>query len=110
MKELSATDIDRELVDVLGFDAIAYSTVSKYPRSASFEVKGAGSDEGPGGPGTNLTDDQILHALEISSFALVCQMAQMTLLPKTMAYRHLMESLNFVNKKLHWVPHNLSEE
>jgi hypothetical protein len=40
--------------------------VTKYVQGASFEAKGAGPDEGPGDPETNLADDQILHALEIS--------------------------------------------
>jgi hypothetical protein len=72
MKGLSATAIHRELVDVLGFGAIASSTVTKYLRSASFEMKGAGLDERPRDLGTNLTDNQILHAFEISLFASVC--------------------------------------
>jgi hypothetical protein len=53
MKRLSATAMHKELVDVLGSDAIADATVTKYLRSASFEVKGTGWDERPGEPGTN---------------------------------------------------------
>jgi hypothetical protein len=55
MKELSAAGIPREFVGVFGSHATAYSTVTKYPRSASFEVKGTGSDEGPGDRGIHVT-------------------------------------------------------
>jgi hypothetical protein len=65
MKEPWARDIQRGLVDVLASNAIAYSTVTKHLRSANFEVKDDGSDERPGNPRTNLTNDQILHTLEI---------------------------------------------
>jgi hypothetical protein len=46
MKGLSAMDIQEELVEVPGSGAITYSAVAKSLRSARFEVKGAGSDEG----------------------------------------------------------------
>jgi hypothetical protein len=110
MKKLSATAVHREFVDALGSDAITYSTGIKYLRSASFEVKGAGSEEGTADSGTNFKDDQILHALEISPFGPIRQIARMTLFLKTRVYRPLTELLNFVNKKLYWVPHSLSEE
>jgi hypothetical protein len=58
MKGLSAIAIHRELVDVLGSDAITYSAVPKYLRSTSFEMKSAGSDKGTDDPGTSLMDDQ----------------------------------------------------
>jgi hypothetical protein len=110
MKGLSATIIHRELVNVLRSNAIAYSTIPKHLRSASFKAKVAGSDERPGDRETNLTDDQILHVLETSPFASVSHIARMTLLPKTALYQHFLESLNFVKKKLRWVPPTLSEE
>jgi len=66
MKGPWATDIHRGLVDVLASNAISYSMVTKHLGSANVEVKGDGSDERPGDSGTNLTDGQILHTLEIS--------------------------------------------
>jgi len=104
IKGLSVIAIHGVLVDVLGSDAIPYSTAATYLRSASLSVKRAGSDERASDPGRNFTDDQILHALEISPFASVRQIAQMTLFPKTTGHQHLTELLNFVNKKLRWVP------
>jgi hypothetical protein len=73
-------------------------------------VKGAGSDEGHRDTNPYLTDDQTFHALGISPFASVHQIARMTPSLKTRMYRHFTESLNLANKKLRWVPHNLSEE
>jgi hypothetical protein len=54
--------------------------------------------------------DQILHALEISPFASVRQIARMTLLQKTTVYRNVTESLNFANKKLCWIACSISDE
>jgi hypothetical protein len=102
--------MDRKLADVLGSDAIAAATISKSVRSAGFEVKGAGSDEGPGDPGTSLTDGQILHALEISPFPSARQIARMSLLPKTAVSERFTELFNFLNKKLRWAPQSLSEQ
>jgi hypothetical protein len=65
MKRRSATAIQRGFVDVHGSHAIAYSTVTKYPRSASFEVKGTGSDEGPGDNGINGTGSNFSCAWDI---------------------------------------------
>jgi hypothetical protein len=110
MKDPSATVTHRELVDVLESDAIACFTVTTYLRSASFEAKGAGSGEGPPDPGTYLRNEKILHALEISPFASVRQIAGMTLFPETGEYRHHRESLSFLNKKVHWFLQRLSEE
>jgi hypothetical protein len=109
MKGLSATGIHGELVEILGSGAITYSAIIKYLRSASSKVKGAGSDEGRSDPGTNLADDHIFHAFEISPVASMRQTARMTVLPKTTVYRYLPGSLNFVNKRFQWVPHSLSE-
>jgi hypothetical protein len=110
IKRLSATAIHRAVVEVLGFDVMAYSTVPKYLRSADFEVNGAGSDEGCDDPRTTFTDDRICHEFETSPFASVRQIARMRLFPKTTVCGHPTESLNFVNKKLHWVTHSVSEE
>jgi hypothetical protein len=104
IKGLSVIAIHRVLIDVLGSDAIPYSISAIYLRSASVSVKRAGSDERASDPGRNLTDDQILHALEISPFASVRQIDQTALFPKTTGHQHLMESPNFENKKLRWVP------
>jgi hypothetical protein len=102
------THIYGELVDVFGHDA--YSIVTKYLRNPSFEAKGLGWDEGPVDPATNFTDDQNFHAFEISFFASVCQIARMTLFPKTTVYRHVRKWLNFLKKTFHRVSDSLSEE
>jgi hypothetical protein len=81
-KALSETAVLRELLEILGPDAIAHSMVRKSLRSSSFEVKGAGSDEGPRDPGINFTDDQRIHKFERYPFASVRQFARMTLFAK----------------------------
>jgi hypothetical protein len=104
IKGLSVIAIHGVLVDVLGSDAIPYSTAATYLRSASLSVKRADSDERASDPGRNFTNDQIFHVLETFPFALVRQIGQMTLFPKTTGHQHLMESLNFESKKLRWIP------
>jgi hypothetical protein len=46
IKRLSTTAIHRGLADVPGSDAIAYSTVAQYIRSASFEPKALARKKG----------------------------------------------------------------
>jgi hypothetical protein len=57
----------------------------------------------------SISDNAILGALEMMRFASIRQIAQMTFLLPTTRFRRLTKSLHFVLKRLHWVPHRLSD-
>jgi len=59
--------------------------------------------------GFSITDNAILEALEMMPFASIRQIAKMTIIPPTTVFRRLTKSLHFVLKRLHWVPHRLSD-
>jgi hypothetical protein len=61
MKGLSAQDIHGELVAVLGFDAIGYSTVTMYRRQT--RIPPISMDTLEKSP-NNITDDAILDVLQ----------------------------------------------
>jgi hypothetical protein len=106
MKGLSAKDVHNELVAVLGPDAIAYSSVTSYPRQRQFPaISSEPSDEPP----TAIIDGAILDALDKQPFFSVKELAKLTCIPTKMVYRLLTRSLGFVVKHLRWVPHTLTE-
>jgi transposase len=110
MKGLSARAIHNELTEVLGPEAIAYSTVTKYLRLGKMTTE---IEEIPFiefEHEENLIDQAITLALNDEPFASIRQIARKTLLPRSTIYRHLTNSMGFVVKHLRWVPHNLSDD
>jgi hypothetical protein len=105
MKGLSANDIHSELVAVLGPEALAYSTVTKYLCKEHFPVQ---SSKPPENPSLAVIRDAILDALKQQPFSSVREIAKLTCIPRTTIHRHLTCSLGFVVKHLHWVPHTLT--
>jgi hypothetical protein len=65
-------------------------------------------NQNPLQPAFDDSDQAILAALEDSPFASVQQLSQLTYLPSTTVYRSLTQSLEFVARRLRWVPHALS--
>jgi hypothetical protein len=51
-----------------------------------------------------IADNTIMEEPEILSFASIHQIAKMTFIVPTAAFRHLTKSLRFVLKRLRWVP------
>jgi hypothetical protein len=106
MKGLSARDVHNELVAVLDPDAIAYSSVTNYPRQRQFPaISPEHSDEPP----TTIIDDAILDTLDKQPFSFVQELAKLICIPTTTVYRHLTRSLGFVVKYLRSVPHALTD-
>jgi hypothetical protein len=58
--------------------------------------------------GFSITDNAILEALEMMPFRFVRQIAKMTFIPPTTAFRRLTKSLHFALNRLRWAPHRLS--
>jgi histone-lysine N-methyltransferase SETMAR len=100
--------IHSKLVAVLEDDAIAYSTVTKYCRSASFSSISAISETAEPESSDDLIDQSILQALTEHPCLSVRRLARRLLLPHTTVYYHLTQKLQFVCKHLKWVPHLLS--
>ena len=109
-KGLSATLIHQELVDTLGPEAAAYSTVTWYLREARFAGQ---SEEVPIETElmtTNPVDVAILGALSDRPFSSVRQLSRLTYLSRTTVHRHLTESLCFTVRYLRWILHRLSDQ
>jgi hypothetical protein len=56
----------------------------------------------------SITDNAILEALEMMSFASIHQIVNMAVISPTTMFRHLTNSLHFVLKRLRSVPHRFS--
>jgi hypothetical protein len=108
MKEMALDAIHDDLVRTLGKDAVAYSTATKYARSAQFSGrKEATSPEAPNVERTPV-DEAILTALAEFSFPFssVPELSRRICLPRSTVhrYRHLTQLLGFTVRQLRWVP------
>jgi histone-lysine N-methyltransferase SETMAR len=94
-----------DIIHVLGQKKIAYSTVTKYLRKRSFtSVFQEPPEEAP----NTVIENAIVQALGQQPFALIREIAKLTLIPPTTVYRRLTQFLGFVVKHLHWVPHSIN--
>jgi hypothetical protein len=106
MKGLSVQDIHGELVAVFGFDAIGYSTVTKYLRQTRIPHILMETLEKPL---NTVMDDAILDALQQQPFSSVRELAKLTCIPRSTVHRHLTQTLGFVVKHLRGIPHSLTD-
>jgi hypothetical protein len=111
LKELSvkAKDGYTKFVHGLGPDAIAYSTVTKYIWNNVILQNESEAEDGAEDQGFSITDNAILEALEIMSFASIRQIAKMTIIPPTTIFCRLTKLLHFVLKRLPSVTHRVSD-
>jgi hypothetical protein len=100
LKGLSAKDVHTELVRVLGSDAIAQWTMTKYMRNDAILQNEPEAEDRTEDQGFSISDNGILEALEMMSFASIRQIAKMTLILPTTVFRCLTKSLHFVLKQL----------
>jgi hypothetical protein len=105
-KGLSPHAIHDEFVQVLGSDAVAYSTVTFYLRASHWT---AGKEEQHSGPPPNVIENTILQALDQTPFASVPEFENATCISTAIVWRRLTRSLGFTVKHLQWVPHSLTE-
>jgi hypothetical protein len=104
-KGLSARADHTELPSVLGADAIAYSMVNLYLWQRLFPTI---LTDPPDNSLTIVIDHAILEGLENQPFSLIRELAKLTDIPTTQIYPHVTQSLGFVVKHLHCVPHSLT--
>jgi hypothetical protein len=105
-KRLSAHAIHDKLMQILGSDALAYSTVIFYLRASHWT---AGNEEQHSHPPPDVVDNAILQALDQTLFMSVQELAKATCISIATVWRRLTRSLGLVVKHLHWVPHSLTE-
>jgi hypothetical protein len=103
-------DLVRVRVRVLGENAAAYSTVTKYVRGGKFPPK---NDRPPSQPLTlepGPVDQAILTALADYLFSSVRELSRLTCLPRSTVHRSLTDSLHFRIQHLRWIPQLLNPE
>jgi hypothetical protein len=105
-KGFSAHAIHEELVQILGLDAVAYSTVTSHLRASRWTAQ---TEERHSDPSPDIVDNAVLEALDQTPFASVRELAKATCIPRTTVWRRLKASLGFVVKHLDWVPHSLTD-
>jgi hypothetical protein len=96
-KRFSAHAIHEELVQILGSDAIAYSTVTCHLRASRWTAQ---TEERHSDPSPDVVDSAVLEALYQTPFASVRELAKTTCIPSTTVWRRLTASLGFVVKHL----------
>jgi hypothetical protein len=99
-------------VCTLGKDAVAYSTVTKYARSAQFSGRKEATPPEVPDVERNPVDEAILGAHAEFPFASVRELSRRTCLPRSTVHRHrhLTQSRRFTVRHLRWVPHFLTAE
>jgi hypothetical protein len=112
MKEMALDAIHDNLVRMLEKDAVAYSMVTKYARSAQFSSRKETIPPEAPDVERSPVDDTILTALAEFPFSSVRQLSRRVCLPRSTvhAHRHLTQSLRFIVRHLRWVPHFLTAE
>jgi hypothetical protein len=98
LKEPSAKvkDIHTELVQALGSDAMASSAVRKYIRNNMILQNEPETEDRAEDQSFSMTDNAILEAFKMMSFALIHQIAMMTFIPPTTVFRRFTKSFHFV--------------
>jgi hypothetical protein len=107
MKGLDLDAIHEDLVRVLGENAIADSTVTKYIRSARFPPKQGAPSAEPMPVEISPVDQAILTALADYPFSSGRELSRLTCLPRSTVHRHLTRPLHFAVRQLRWIDHFL---
>jgi hypothetical protein len=112
MKGMSLDAIHDDLVHKLGKDAVVYSTVTKYARSAQFSSRKEAIPPEASDVERSLVDEAILTALAEFPFASLHELSRRICLPRSTMHRHrhLTQSLCFTVRHLRRVPHFLTIE
>jgi hypothetical protein len=105
-KGLSALEIHNELIAVLGPEAVAYSTITKYRRQRHFPtILSEPAEEPP----LTIIDGAILDALDKQPLSSIRELVKFICAPMTTVSRHLTSSFGFIVKHRQWIPHQETE-
>jgi hypothetical protein len=109
MKGMALDAIHDGLVRTFGKDAVVYSTVTKYARSAQFSGrKEATSPEDPDVECSPVDEAMLMALAEFPfPFSSVSELSRRICLPRPTVHphRHLTQSLRVIVRHLRWVPH-----
>jgi hypothetical protein len=112
MRGMSPDAIHENLmrVRVLGENAVAYCTVTKYVRSEKFPPMNDGPPLQPIRIEPGPVDQAIVTALADCPFSSVRELSRLTCLPRSTVHRQLTGSLHFRIQHVRWIPHLLNPE
>jgi hypothetical protein len=99
-KGLSAQAIHDELMQVIRFDVIAYSTIISYLGASRWMAQ---NEEQHSDPLPDVINKAILQALNQTRFASVQELGKFMCISGATVRRRLTGSLGFVFKHLHWL-------
>jgi hypothetical protein len=95
MRGMSLDAIHEDLMRVLGENAAAYSTVTKYVHSERFPPKNDGPPSEPISVEPGPVEQAISTALADYPFSSVRELSRLTFLPHSTVHRQLTDSLHF---------------
>jgi hypothetical protein len=95
MKGMALDAIHDDLVRTLGKDAVAYSTVTKYARSAQFSGRKEAIPPEALDVERSPVDEAILTALAAFALSSVRELWRRICLPRSTVHQHVMQSLRF---------------
>jgi hypothetical protein len=110
MKRMALDAIHDDLVHTFGKEAVAYSTVTKYARSAQFSGRKEATPPETPDMERSPVDEAILTALAEFPFPSMRELSRRICLPGSTVHRRLMQSLRFMMRHLRCVPHFLMAE
>jgi hypothetical protein len=112
MKWMALDAIHDDLVRTLGKDAVVYSTVTKYARSAQFSGRKEASPPEAPDVERSPVDEAIFTVLAEFPFpfSYVRELSRRICLPRSTVHRYLTQSLRFTVRHLRWIPHFLTAE
>jgi hypothetical protein len=107
LKGLSAKakDVHTEMIRVLGSDAIAYSTATKYLQNDVILQNELEAEDRTEDQSFSIADKAILEALEMMPFVSIRHITKMIIIPRTTGFRRLTKLFHFVLKRRLRVPH-----
>jgi hypothetical protein len=114
MKEMALDAIHNNRVRILGKDAVAYSTATKYARSAEFSGRKEATP--PEAPDVERSPVDVAILIALAEFPFPFSSARglwrRICLPRSTVHRHrhLAQLLRFTVRHLRWVPHFLTAE
>jgi hypothetical protein len=104
MKGLFSKEIHQKLVQTLGFQAVAYPTVTWHLHAAKFPAQSKKACDAE-----DSVDAGILKTLTDNPFPSVRDLSRLTCLSRSAVHRRLTDSLGFTLGHLNWIPHQLSD-
>jgi hypothetical protein len=89
---------------------VSHSTVTRWLREMQFTSNAQGLVFSESETHRDECDEAILSALQEYPFSSVRAFSRLAYLSRTSVHRHLIQSLGYIIRHSHWVPHSLSAD